>query len=290
MVSRHELVVLGWTDQRISHAVATGFLYRLHRGVYAVGRPYVGFAGRCRAAWLACGPKSAISHVSAAAVWGFRRSGGTSHVSVPRGRAGHPGLIVHRPRSLDAADVVQRDGLAVTSVARTLLDMSPGCSADTVGGWIHEAGVQRVLDLREIWAVLERHRHHRGAGVLEGALSVEVLPARSGLEQHMIALWRRAGLGRPRVNEHVWSTDRLEEVDLHAPELRLVVEADGGRYHASRWRRRRDAEKTARLRAAGWTVRRYPELAITLDPDAVVADLRRHAGVGRSNPSTGRVS
>ncbi|MDX6641553.1 MAG: hypothetical protein QOF12_2564 [Solirubrobacteraceae bacterium] len=264
-------------------------LFRLHRGVYAVGRPEVGFAGRCRAAWLACGPCSAVSHVSAAAAWGFRGGSGRIHVSVPRGRAGHPGLIVHRPRSLSPADIVERDGYALTSVARTLLDMSPGRSVDTVGGWIHEAGVHRVLDVRQIWGVLERLPHHRGGRVLEAALAAEVLSTRTGLEKLMVNLARRAGLPRPRVNEYVWSTLGLEEVDLHWPELGMIVEADGGRYHGSRWRRRRDAAKDARMRANGWLVGRYPELQMTLSPKAVIADLQRLAALGLSNPPQGRV-
>jgi very-short-patch-repair endonuclease len=285
VLSTGELLALGLSKEQIAQRVRMGLLFRLHRGVYAVGRPQVGFEGRCRAAWLACGPGSAISHDSAAAEWGWRRSGGAVHVSVPRGRKGHPGLVIHRPRSLSSADVVQREGFAVTSVARTLLDMSVGQSVDTVGGWIHEAEVQGMLDLREVWAVLERLPQHRGRGVLEAALALEVLPARTGLERLMISLWRRAGLGTPRVNEHVWSGDRLEEVDLHDPDLRLIAEADGARYHGSRWRRRRDAAKDARLRASGWIVGRYPELQMTLEPQTVVADLRRLATLGRSNAS-----
>jgi very-short-patch-repair endonuclease len=105
----------------------------------------------------------------------------------------------------------------------------------------------------------------------------------------MISLWRQAGLGTPRVNQHVWSGDRLEEVDLHSRQLGLVAEADGGRYHGSRWRRRRDAEKDARLRAAGWIVGRYPDLQITLEPASVTADLRQLAAVGRRNPAVERI-
>jgi hypothetical protein len=284
-----ELGEAGLTSEQVARLRAAGHLFRHFRGVYGVGRPELSFEGRCRAAWLACGPGSSVSHRSAAAVWGLRASTGAIHVTAPRGRRGHPGLVVHRPRSLPLDEIVRREDFAVTSVARTLLDMAAGASADAVGRWIHEAEVQRVLDVREVWAVLERHPHHRGRPRLEAALGLEVLGTRSGLEDLMVAIWRRAGLPAPRVNEHVWTADRLEEVDLHSRELRLIVEADGGRYHSSRWRRRRDAEKDARLRAAGWTVARFPELAITLEPAAVTVQLRRLAGLGLPNPSQGRV-
>lgn len=282
VLSSSELQAVGWTGRQIRHAADSGFLFRQYDEVYAVGRPVLPFEGRCRAAVLASGPGSAVSHITAAARWGFRRTSGRIHVSVPRGRRGHPGLLVHRPRSLRLADIRVSDGITQTSVARTLLDMSAGASVETVGGWIHEALVQRVLDFREVLEVIERLRHHRGRRVLEAALAAEVVDTRTRLETRVLALWRQAGLPEPRANVHVWSTDRLEEVDLVSTQLGLIVEADGTAVHASRWRRRRDAEKTARLRAAGWTVIRVAELRATLEPASVVAELRAAASAGRS--------
>jgi very-short-patch-repair endonuclease len=104
------------------------------------------------------------------------------------------------------------------------------------------------------------------------------------LEDLLLGLWRAAGLPQVRVNDQVWTGERLEEVDLHCLELDLVVEVDGARYHASRWRRRRDAEKDVRLRAVGKTVWRVPELEVTFNPDAVTAELHRLATLGLSNP------
>lgn len=283
MLGAAQLRELGWTARQIDGAVADGFLFRRHRGVYAVGRPVVSFDGACRAAVLACGPGSAISHVTSATRWGWRNSSGRIHVAVPRGRHGHRGLIIHRPRALSAGDVRVRDGIAQTSVARTLLDMSPGHSVETVGRWIHEAEVQRVLDVREVYGVLERLGHHRGRSVLQAALALEVIDTRTRLEERVLGLWRQAGLPEPKANRHVWSGEKLEEVDLVSHELGLIVEADGTAVHASRWRRRRDVAKTARLRAAGWTVVRVPELRATLEPAAVIAELRAAAAVGRAN-------
>ena len=286
VLSTRELQDLGFSKDRVAQRVAMGHLHRVHRGVYAIGRPELSFEGRCRAAWLACGEASAISHITAAAGWNVRQSTGRIHVSVPRSRRGPPGLIVHRPRSLTADDVVRHGaGFMVTSVARTLLDMSPGQPVDTVGRWLHEAEVQRVLDVRQVHALLEREPHHRGNRVLKAALSAEVVDTRTRLEATVLGLWRKAGLPDPKANRHVWSSEKLEEVDLVCPELGLIVEADGTAVHASRWRRRRDAAKTARLRAAGWTVIRVPELRATLEPAAVIADLRAAAARGRPNSS-----
>jgi hypothetical protein len=235
---------------------------------------------------LASGEGSAVSHITAAALHGFRQSSGRIHVSAPRSVRGHPGLHVHRPRSLPLADMVERDGVAATSVARTLLDMSPATPLETIGGWIHEADVQRVFDQRDLWAVLQRHPHHRGRRRLEVALALEVLPTRSGLEDRFLPIVRAAGLPRPLVNSHQWSGERLEEVDCCWPALGLIVEVDSLRYHSSRWRRRRDEEKAARFRAQGWRVWRVPELAITLDPAGTATHL---ATLGLSKRPDSRV-
>jgi very-short-patch-repair endonuclease len=280
VLSSEELSDAGLTQRQLTERVAAGFLFRKFRGVYAVGRSQLNFEGNCRAAWLACGKESAVSHISAARDWNFRQSTGRIHISVPRGRAGHPGLIVHRPRSLPLDDIVQRDGYAVTSVARTILDMAPGQSADTVAKWMHQADVAGVLDLREVWACCERLAHHRGRRIVEAALAVEVLPTRSGLEEAFLALVRAARFPTPEVNAWLSSGERLEEVDFAWPGLGLIVEADSVKYHSSEWRKRRDREKADRFRAVGWTVWRVPELAITLDPGGVARQL---AALGRSN-------
>jgi hypothetical protein len=280
VVSIEQLHARGFTERQVRYAADTGFLHRVHHGVYAVGRPDLSFEGRCLAAVLACGPGSAVSHGPAARLWGFRTWTGVLHVTGPRSLEGHPGLVVHRPRSFPLDDVATRNGVPVTSAARTLLDLSAGSPVDLIGKWIHEADVQRCFDEVEAWRVLARHPHHRGRRRFEQALALEVLPTRSGLEDAFLPIIRRAGLPKPLVNSDQWSGADWEEVDFCWPELGLIVETDGGRYHASRWRKRRDAAKDERFRGLRWTVWRVPELAITLDPVGTAAHL---ATLGRSN-------
>ena len=284
VVTTGELLDRGITARQIEGLVARGVLHRVHRGVYAVGRPDLSFEGRCRAAVLACGPGSATSHNSSGGLWKFARPWGPIHVSAPR-NAGcrHPGISVHRPVDL-AADVTERNGIPRTSVARTILDMCPRADLRTVGRWIHEAGVQGVLVRRELWDVLDRHPHHRGARVLEAALAEEFAATRSGLEELMLDVIGQAGLPVPLVNHEFWGGWRMEEIDFAWPGLGMMVEVDGGGPHWSRWRRRQDAAKTERFRALGWLVERVPELQVTLQPASVVVLLQRLADHGRRNP------
>jgi hypothetical protein len=95
---------------------------------------------------------------------------------------------VHRPRLLPLDDLATRNGVPVTSVARTLLDLSAGAPVDLIGKWIHEAMVQRVFDQFDAWRALQRHPHHRGRRRFEQALALEVLPTRSGLEDALVPI------------------------------------------------------------------------------------------------------
>jgi very-short-patch-repair endonuclease len=114
----------------VNHRVRAGRLHRLHRGVFAVGHTRLSREGWCMAALLATGNRAVLSHVRAAVLCELRPSSAASiHVTVPTyaGRLRRTGIVVHRSRSLGGADVGERDGIAVTSVARTCWTW-PACS------------------------------------------------------------------------------------------------------------------------------------------------------------------
>ena len=114
--------------RRSGTACATAACTAIHRGVYAVGHRKLPLEGRFLAAVKACGPGAVLSHVSAAALWGFMPWDG----ALPRGdrasatgaaRAPGPARSTG-PRSLDRDDITRHHGIPVTSPARTLLDLA----------------------------------------------------------------------------------------------------------------------------------------------------------------------
>ena len=85
LITRAQLLELGYTRHAIRHRVSTGRLHPIHRGVFVVGRPELDMPGRCMAAVLASGPESMVSHQTAAELWGVRPPrGGPVEISVRR--------------------------------------------------------------------------------------------------------------------------------------------------------------------------------------------------------------
>src|SRR5687767_3545528 len=92
VVSRAQLLERGLRPKGIEHRIATGRLFPVHAGVYAVGRPQVTQHGRWTAAVLACGPGAVLSHTSAAELWGLLPPRAHSvEISVPAGIHRHRG-------------------------------------------------------------------------------------------------------------------------------------------------------------------------------------------------------
>src|SRR5919198_5537540 len=91
VITRAQLLALGYSRRAIEHRIAKGRLHRLWRGVYAVGRPEITEHGRWMAAVLASGPGAALSHASAAALWELLPfTAKTIEVSVPVGAFRQP--------------------------------------------------------------------------------------------------------------------------------------------------------------------------------------------------------
>jgi hypothetical protein len=126
VVAHGQLLTLGVGPSAIQRRIRSGRLHSLHVGVYAVGHPLLFAHGRWLAAVLACGSGALLSHRSASELWGIVRSRG-SHVDVTaphRTRSGQEGIVLHLPRHLDYEDIATRDGIPITSIACTLLDLA----------------------------------------------------------------------------------------------------------------------------------------------------------------------
>jgi hypothetical protein len=118
-VTRRQLLAVGLDSNAIAYRLKTGRLFRVHAGVYSVGHRPVTPLEHATAAVLACGPEAALSHRSAAILWGFLKGRLTApfDVTVPGDRRPQ-GIRVHRSIVLTWRDLGRHFGIRVTSPAR----------------------------------------------------------------------------------------------------------------------------------------------------------------------------
>jgi very-short-patch-repair endonuclease len=265
IIARAQLRELGATDPGIGRRVRAGWLHRVHQGVYAVGRPSLTTEGRFLAAVVSCGPGAVLSHFAAAILWALLPERGPRiDVTVPTGggRRRRGALIVHRS-ALPDGDVTVRDGIPVTTPARTLIDLADVLPHRRLERAFDEAAFLRLdpVGLRVI-------RGRRGAGALRRVLAEHdpgSTRTRSELEERMLELCRRAGLPEPEVN--VLIEGHL--VDFVWRAARLVVETDGWRAHGTRAAFERDRRRDAELIAADWRPLRVTHGRLEREPDWV---------------------
>jgi hypothetical protein len=201
VVGREQLLALGFTAKAIKHRIAIGRLHPKWRGVYAVGRPELTRRGEWMAAVLSCGPTAALSHASAAALWGLRPDRGGIEVVVAPGMARErPGIVVHR----GARDVARVDAIPVTSATCTLVDLAATLPAEEIEAAINEADKRDLIDPEALREALEAMAVRRGLKALKRILDRRTFTLTdSQLEPRFRPLARAAGLPRPQTRVYV---------------------------------------------------------------------------------------
>ena len=248
-MSRERLHSIGFSDTMIRDRIASGRLHRLYRGVYAVGHTVIPRDGRFLAAVLACGDGAALSHRSAAEVWGIRPSAATRidvTVSHTSGVRSSERIVVHRSRR--RYETVIRYGILVTTPGQTLADLATA---------LPRRQLEKALELAEAARLhVAVPDDHPGAKRLAEAAAHDLgTTTRSPLEDAFLELCDAHGIPRPLVNAVVHGY----EVDFCWPELRLIVETDGFEHHGTRAAFERDRARDAALTARGWRVLRFSD-------------------------------
>ncbi len=205
------------------------------------------------AAVFACGPHALLSHRSAGALWGLVRSAPRIEVTTDRSGGPMKGFVVHRSRRIDPQDRAERDGIPVTSVARTLVDLADVLSERRLADAVHEAEVQRLFDLRAVHETLERLPGRKGTRRLRRTLSAHddhVPHLRSEAERRFLTLCERHDLPRPEANASIGGY----EVDFVWRAQQLAVEVDGRAVHHTTRAFTQDRRRDRALAALGMQV------------------------------------
>lgn len=273
VIALFQLLALGYTVDAVRHRVDTSRLHPVHRGVYAVGRADLTKEGKWTAAILACQPHAALSHQSAAALWGIRvQRSGEIHVSVPA-ETSHErlGITVHRRSSLPDRDVTRHRDIPVTTPVLTLIDLATRLPEKALVAAINKADNLDLVSPPSLREELDTRRGQRGGPALRAILDrATFVLTDSELERLLVPIAARAGLSVPTTQE------RLGElrVDFYWPDLGLVVETDSLRYHRTAEQQLADRVRDQVHTAAGRTPLRFTHWQVRYDPAHVERTLR----------------
>jgi very-short-patch-repair endonuclease len=275
--TRRELRAAGLDKSAITRRVRDERLHRMYRNVYSVAPPsLLRPEARWRGAVLACGEDAALSHRSAAVLWGLLedRWNFVDVITPRRGRKGTEGIELHRTRRLGDDDVVVVRGIRVTSVERTLLDL-----ADVVSLRVLRRAARQAEALRLPTGSPRRKAHGRRGAPALGALALQradVALTKSELESRFLRLCRRFGIPKPEVGPVIEGKER----DFAWRDERLVVEVDGHATHGTRFAFEDDRLRDLALVRAGWRAVRFTYAQVTFDAAEVAAALRDLLGLG----------
>lgn len=256
VVARWQLLDFGYTPIAIQHRIERGRLHPVRRGVYAVGRPELSRQGEWMAAVLSCGPETLLNHPSASALWGLAAEPeGPIAVSISADRRRSPADLTVRRRCKRVMSAgTTRDGIPVTSVVVTLLDLAAVTGRRATEAAVNAADKHDLIDPDALRAALEDWAGHPGVRALRGVLDRATFALTdSELERLFLPIARSAGLPKPQTRVPL----NGYRVDFFWPDLGLVVETDGLRYHRTPQQQARDIARDHAHLAAGLTPLRF---------------------------------
>lgn len=288
VVSRTQLIELGFEPGAIGRRLRAGRLHQLHRGVYAVGHRVVSREGRWMAAVLLCRPGAVLSHRSAATLWGIRDHSSRAVEVTSRSKSRSRGSVQRHFAVLPADEVKIQDGIPATTVPRTLLDLAAVLRVDAVEQGLRQSERLRLYDALSLEDLLERYPRRQGSKAIRECLRRRrELPGgvtREELEARFHSLLQRSGLPRPRLNAWLAIGPHRYQVDCLWPEQRLIVELDGYATHGTRTAFEADRERDRRLVSVGYRSMRVTWRQLHDVPHEIVGDLRTLLGLQYKRP------
>lgn len=250
--------------------------------------------GKLVAALLAAGSGAVASHSWAAWLLGLDRVRRTRHpeIMVAGGsRRTLRGVVIHRTTQLETRDTVEKDGMPLTSGARTVVDLAGRLSVEERMAFADEA--IRVRCTTREWL------YRRACALSNGRVGVNTITwiTRPGAEGEFWSWLERTfdqgvvrahGLPRPDYNVRLHDDDGFVGIAdaCWRGDLLVVTEIDGIGFHESAAQRVKDARQSNRHALSGRMVLRFPYEDVVGRPHVVATQIRRalqragHPGVG----------
>jgi hypothetical protein len=276
LITRRQALDLGLTRHQIQYRLDRELWRSIDTGVYLNTAVPPTSATRLLAVCLGTG--AVVSHRSAGRLWaldGVRP--GRPEVTVEA----HRGLVrrhvrVHETTQWDRIDQHAIDGLPVTGIGRTLLDLGAVLPMAGLRQAVDDARRRNLVDWPELARVYLRHarRGRDGSGSLRRLLEAhvgELVVPRSDWSRRVADLLVAAGLPRPRFEYRVSDGHGfVAELDLAFPDVGLGLELDSVAWHLDRVSFERDARRRNRLENLGWSIRNFTWSDYADHPDRLI--------------------
>lgn len=270
----------GFSEWAIRRNMRTGAWNRVRHRVLALGGSPVTWEQSVLAAVLAAGAHAVASHDTAAELWELPDLG-TRDIEVSTDRPSwvrQPGARSHRTSTFLREEHTIRRGIPVTTVARTVVDVSGRHSVPQLGAAVDHSlrkEKMRLDSLRRCVAELAAapgRRLSRVHSVLAKRLP-GYDPGESDLEMRVLRAIVGAELPEPQQQYRVTLAGRRCRIDLAYPDLKVAIEVDGWEHHRTRTAFDGDRARENDLVAAGWRVLRFTSQSEPAQIARVVAAL-----------------
>lgn len=261
VISRQQARSLGASNGFIRARLESEAWIEMSSGVYASTSSPASWERRLRAAILDH-PRALVAGMSAAFLHHFEGLGATRpEVLIPYGgnnRSPHSRVI--RARHFDVVAVAEIRGFACTSVAETILTLSMRLPPASIERYVDGQLAARRLEIADFHPILERLEFARQPGLrslrrlIASRSSDAYEPPTSELERLLYRLLDRPELPTYQRQLPIHYPESTATVDAYIDAWRLIVEADGRRWHSRRQDHDRDRERDNSALAAGLAV------------------------------------
>jgi len=277
-------VACGFPRSTINSRVAQGLYESIHPGVYGLAGSGDSWQRQVTAGVFSAGELAAASHRTAAYLWAMtsKRPDGIEVTTKRHRRRIRCEMTVHESKDLRASDIVNVDGVPVTSAVRTIVDL--GASAPS---WL----VERCLDSglrRELFTAWQvrcfiarvAKPGRNGVGTIRPLVEERLdwgSITESDLEDLLRAVIKSTGLPMPETQHKLFRPDGsfVGRYDFAYAEKLAIIEGDSIRWHMDPVSFERDRQKQNEAHALGWTVYRFTWRQLIEDPESVRAIIRK---------------
>lgn len=284
-VSRAQALGIGASDPALQRRVRSGRWQRVAPGVYVVAGAPPSWMLDVWIAYLAVGPPATVTHETALRLHGIADLPAYPiTLTLPHGRRQRvPGAFVHQIDDLRPHRVTSVAGLPVSRPERAVVEIAATTGQERLAQVLDDVVAAKQASYAQVAACL--HEVARpgkpGAAKLAGLLDARGdghVPPQSRLEEALFTALAAGGLPPPRRQFPLPGRGAVEGlVDAAYPDARLIVEADGRRWHTRMSDLRRDHQRDVEAARAGWLTLRFVYEQIVHAPgevSAAVADVR----------------